>query len=159
LEGKSRNFRGGKMSKISRNQEKSGWIFDQKKINLPAIFWFLSLSKIWKIFGENFRKISKIFGNFWKLLKNFGNFSPRGHFPKSGKFRGKPLQKKQFYGCVFRFHPFLSGVSPGFPENPGKLILTNLDNFRKFFSTRGNFGKFRGNFPENVVSKSMIYRL
>jgi hypothetical protein len=50
-------------------------------------------------------------------------------------------------------------VSRRFPENPGKLILTNLDNFRKFFSDGRHFGKFRGKSPEILCIKSIIYRL
>jgi hypothetical protein len=114
------------------------------------------LSKIREISGKNSGKIS---GKFREISENSGNFSPGDIFQNPGNFGEKPLQKYQFYGCVFRFHPFLSGVSPRFPENSGKLILVNFRKFRKFFSAGTHFGKFRGNFPGISIIKNIIYRL
>jgi hypothetical protein len=133
-----------KFPEIGENPGEISEDFDEKKTNLPAVFLFSPLSKIREIPGENFGKIS---GKFREISENSGNFSPGDIFQNPGNFGEKPLQKYQFYGCVFRFHPFLSGGSPRFPENSGKLILTNFGKFRKFFSDGTHFGKFRENFP------------
>jgi hypothetical protein len=139
-----------KFPKIPENPGEISGDFDEKKINLPAVFSFPPLSEIREIPGENSGKIS---GKFREILEIFGNFSPGDIFQNSRNWGENLTEKEQFIGYSFRFTPFLSPMSRRFPENPGKLILTNLDNFRKFFSAGATFRKIPGKISGNFMYK------
>jgi hypothetical protein len=142
-----------KFPKIPENPGEISGDFDEKKINLPAVFWFPPLSEIREIPGENsgkisgkFRKILEISGNFWK-------FFPRGHFPKFPKLGGKPPSKRAIYRLFLSIPPFLS---PGVPEISGKSRKINFDKFGQFseiFFRRETFRKIPGKISRNFMYK------
>jgi hypothetical protein len=142
-----------KFPEIPENPGEIPGNFDEKKINLPAVFSFPPLSEIREIPGENsgkisgkFREISENSGNFWK-------FFPRGHFPKFPKFGGKTPPKRTIYRLFLSITPFLS---PGVPEISGKSRKINFDKFGQFseiFFRRGTFRKIPGKISGNFMDK------
>jgi hypothetical protein len=135
-----------KFPKIGENPGEISEDFDEKKDKFTGCIFVFPLvqnpGNFREKFRENFRKISGNFGKFWK-------FFPRGHFPKSGKFRGKTPPKISILRLCFSISPFFIR---GVPEISGKFRKINFDKFREIseiFFRRDTFRKISGKFPRS----------
>ena len=123
-----------------------------KKYNLPAVIKRL------------YTFIQKILQCFRKLPENFSeHFLFREQLDTTEFIRMLHILNVQIHGCkqVLQFNKSRKVSLGKFPpeKNPPENISDNFVNFRKVFPTGDHFRKLWGSPHNNLITKSIIYRL